>query len=70
VTSTTQDFIKCITNKAISLHFLVRLIRGKTGTLRIITPNDVLTLSARPPLQNLSTPCILNVNKTGAKIDR
>jgi hypothetical protein len=27
----------------------------------------VLTLSARPPFQNFSTPCILNVNNTGAK---
>jgi hypothetical protein len=26
-----------------------------------------LTLSARPPFQNFSTPCILNVNNTGAK---
>jgi hypothetical protein len=27
----------------------------------------LLTLSARPPFQNFSTPCILNVNNTGAK---
>jgi hypothetical protein len=27
----------------------------------------VLTLSARHPFQNFSTPCILNVNNTGAK---
>jgi hypothetical protein len=27
----------------------------------------LLTLSAQPPLQNLSTACILNVNNTGAK---
>jgi hypothetical protein len=26
-----------------------------------------LTLSARPPFQNFSTSCILNVNNTGAK---
>jgi hypothetical protein len=26
-----------------------------------------LTLSARPPFQNFSTPCILNVNNTEAK---
>jgi hypothetical protein len=26
-----------------------------------------LTLSARHPFQNFSTPCILNVNNTGAK---
>jgi hypothetical protein len=26
-----------------------------------------LTLSAQPPFQNFSTPCILNVNNTGAK---
>jgi hypothetical protein len=26
-----------------------------------------LTLSARPPFQNFSTTCILNVNNTGAK---
>jgi hypothetical protein len=26
-----------------------------------------LTLSARDPFQNFSTPCILNVNNTGAK---
>jgi hypothetical protein len=26
-----------------------------------------LTLSARPPFQNFSTPYILNVNNTGAK---
>jgi hypothetical protein len=26
-----------------------------------------LTLSARPPFQNFSTPCILNVNNTGTK---
>jgi hypothetical protein len=26
-----------------------------------------LTLSARPSFQNFSTPCILNVNNTGAK---
>jgi hypothetical protein len=26
-----------------------------------------VTLSARPPFQNFSTPCILNVNNTGAK---
>jgi hypothetical protein len=27
----------------------------------------LLTLSARPPFQNFSTTCILNVNNTGAK---
>jgi hypothetical protein len=27
----------------------------------------MLTLSARHPFQNFSTPCILNVNNTGAK---
>jgi hypothetical protein len=27
----------------------------------------LLTLSARPPFQNFSTPCILNVNNTGTK---
>jgi hypothetical protein len=30
-------------------------------------PTFLLTLSARPPFQNFSTPCILNVNNTGAK---
>jgi hypothetical protein len=30
-------------------------------------PQVLLTLSARHPFQNFSTPCILNVNNTGTK---
>jgi hypothetical protein len=30
-------------------------------------PPGTLTLSAGPPFQNFSTPCILNVDNTGAK---
>jgi hypothetical protein len=40
---------------------ILRLIKGVTHI------NDLLTLSARHPFQNFSTPCILNVNNTGAK---
>jgi hypothetical protein len=31
------------------------------------TDTGLLTLSAQHPFQNFSTPCILNVNNTGAK---
>jgi hypothetical protein len=45
-------------------HIKAMLKNLKCG---VVVKVDNLTLSARPPFQNFSTPCILNVNNTGAK---
>jgi hypothetical protein len=43
-------------------------MKQKTGGYQLIKKfMQLLTLSARPPFQNFSTLCILNVNNTGAK---
>jgi hypothetical protein len=46
--------------QGLEVSCVVRPIYGSLGA-------KGLTLSARPPFQNFSTPYILNVNNTGAK---
>jgi hypothetical protein len=43
---------------------VIRKVRAIGRKIRQLLP---LTFSARPPFQNSSTPCILNVNNTEAK---
>jgi hypothetical protein len=41
--------------------------KGERDRWVSIQSSQLLTLSARHPFQNFSTPCILNVNNTAAK---
>jgi hypothetical protein len=45
----------------------VTCLAGSASCNVFISSTYLLTLSAWPPFQNFSTPCILNVNNTGAK---
>jgi hypothetical protein len=49
-------------------HLSFTVVMQKRRRHKFASPvRIVLTLSARPPFQNFSTSCILNVNNTGAK---
>jgi hypothetical protein len=53
---------------SVRLHTIVQTREAVATVWCTYRPySPYLTLSARPPFQNFSTPCILNVNNTGAK---
>jgi hypothetical protein len=56
--------VHCCKRSSFSLY----IVQIKVCRLLTLVNNTVLlTLSARPPFQHFSTPCILNVNNTGSK---